>query len=170
MLGLNYENLFIGYSYDATLSEMGKYSSGSHEIVIGYNFMKKKLVDDRDKDGVADKDDGCPDLRGPKENKGCPWGDKDKDGVTDNNDKCPDVFGTVKNSGCPEEIDKAKDTDGDGVPDIADSCPNTRGDEANRGCPIVTDKQKEIVNFAITNLEFSGIGFVTKLVIIKRWV
>lgn len=156
MLGLNYENLFIGYSYDATLSEMGKYSSGSHEIVVGYNFMKKKLVDDRDKDGVADKDDGCPDLRGPKENKGCPWGDKDKDGVTDNIDKCPDVFGTAKNSGCPEEIDKAKDSDGDGVPDIADSCPNTKGDKSNRGCPIVTDKQKEIVSNAISNLEFEN--------------
>ena len=30
----------IGYSYDFTLSELGDYSSGSHEIMIGYDFGK----------------------------------------------------------------------------------------------------------------------------------
>lgn len=30
----------VGYSYDFTLSEIGNYSSGSHEIMIGYDFGK----------------------------------------------------------------------------------------------------------------------------------
>jgi type IX secretion system PorP/SprF family membrane protein len=30
----------IGYSYDFTLTEIGNYSSGSHEIMIGYDFGK----------------------------------------------------------------------------------------------------------------------------------
>jgi type IX secretion system PorP/SprF family membrane protein len=30
----------VGYSYDFTLSEVGNYSSGSHEIMIGYDFGK----------------------------------------------------------------------------------------------------------------------------------
>ena len=30
----------IGYSYDFTLTEIGDYSSGSHEIMIGYDFGK----------------------------------------------------------------------------------------------------------------------------------
>jgi hypothetical protein len=35
---------------------------------------------DTDKDGIADKDDKCPTVAGPKEN-GCPWPDTDGDGV-----------------------------------------------------------------------------------------
>jgi type IX secretion system PorP/SprF family membrane protein len=30
----------VGYSYDFTLTEIGNYSSGSHEIMIGYDFGK----------------------------------------------------------------------------------------------------------------------------------
>jgi hypothetical protein len=30
--------LRIGYSYDYTLSELKSYSSGSHEIMLGYDF------------------------------------------------------------------------------------------------------------------------------------
>ncbi len=30
----------VGYSYDFTLSEIGNYSSGSHELMIGYDFGK----------------------------------------------------------------------------------------------------------------------------------
>ena len=33
---------------------------------------------------------------------GCPVPDRDKDGVNDEEDKCPDVPGTVANNGCPE--------------------------------------------------------------------
>ena len=41
---------------------------------------------DRDKDGVLDKDDLCPDVPGPKENDGCPWPDTDGDGILDKDD------------------------------------------------------------------------------------
>ncbi|MGB5555886.1 MAG: OmpA family protein, partial [Flavobacteriaceae bacterium] len=57
---------------------------------------------DADGDGVADKDDECPNEAGPAENKGCPWADADGDGVLDKDDKCPEVAGTVANQGCPE--------------------------------------------------------------------
>jgi len=57
---------------------------------------------DADGDGVADKDDKCPQVKGPKENGGCPWPDTDGDGVLDKDDRCPDVKGTVANNGCPE--------------------------------------------------------------------
>lgn len=36
--GVNYENLFFGYAYDATLSDIRDYSSGSHEVHLGYRF------------------------------------------------------------------------------------------------------------------------------------
>ena len=32
------KKLRVGYSYDITLSEISNYSTGSHEIVIGYDF------------------------------------------------------------------------------------------------------------------------------------
>src|SRR5690606_23989072 len=35
-------------------------------------------------------------------NNGCPYQDRDGDGVLDKDDQCPDVAGTVANKGCPE--------------------------------------------------------------------
>jgi hypothetical protein len=61
---------------------------------------------DTDKDGIADKDDKCPTVAGPKKNAGCPWPDTDGDGVLDKDDKCPELEGTVANKGCPEVIRK----------------------------------------------------------------
>ncbi|HAO28473.1 MAG TPA: hypothetical protein DCQ68_14095, partial [Chryseobacterium indologenes] len=54
---------------------------------------------DRDKDGILDKDDLCPDTPGLPEFQGCP--DTDGDGVPDKDDQCPDVAGPVENNGCP---------------------------------------------------------------------
>jgi hypothetical protein len=51
---------------------------------------------DTDKDGIADKDDKCPTVAGPKENAGCPWPDTDGDGVLDKDDKCPKVLLQIK--------------------------------------------------------------------------
>lgn len=31
----------VGYAYDITLSELNNYSSGTHEIMVGYEFLKK---------------------------------------------------------------------------------------------------------------------------------
>lgn len=65
---------------------------------------------DKDNDGIADKDDACPEVAGPKENKGCPWPDRDGDGVLDKDDACPEVKGTVANKGCPEVTQEVQDT------------------------------------------------------------
>lgn len=37
MVGVEFKNFFIGYAYDYPLSALGKASSGSHELVAGYN-------------------------------------------------------------------------------------------------------------------------------------
>jgi outer membrane protein OmpA-like peptidoglycan-associated protein len=86
---------------------------------------------DKDSDGLTDDRDGCPEQPGPVENKGCPWGDKDKDGILDNLDRCPDKAGPVDNQGCPWP-----DTDGDGVTDNLDRCPKKAGPADNAGCPF----------------------------------
>jgi iron complex outermembrane recepter protein len=85
---------------------------------------------DKDKDGFADKDDACPDVAGTVALRGCP--DKDGDGVSDATDKCPDVPGSPlpQYQGCP-----IPDTDGDGVRDDIDKCPTAKGIFANAGCP-----------------------------------
>jgi len=63
---------------------------------------------DRDQDGVADRDDDCPDdvedADGFADEDGCPEPDNDRDGVADEDDECPDQ---------PEETGG----DGDGCPD-----------------------------------------------------
>jgi type IX secretion system PorP/SprF family membrane protein len=41
MLGTTYKKFLFGYSYDITISQIRKYSSGSHEIFLGYRFTKK---------------------------------------------------------------------------------------------------------------------------------
>lgn len=56
---------------------------------------------DRDKDGLTDAADRCPDAAGPQFLQGCP--DGDNDGVIDMLDHCPQVFGSVANQGCPNE-------------------------------------------------------------------
>ncbi len=40
LLGLEYNNFIIGYSYDYDFNEIKTYSTGSHEIVLGYNFSR----------------------------------------------------------------------------------------------------------------------------------
>jgi len=81
---------------------------------------------DRDNDGVADKDDECPDIAGLPEFNGCP--DSDADGIPDKNDECPDIAGLPEFNGCP-------DTDGDGIPDKDDACPDKAGPIKWNGCP-----------------------------------
>ncbi len=85
---------------------------------------------DTDGDGIPDKDDQCPDVAGPVENNGCPWPDTDGDGVLDKDDQCPDVAGPAENNGCPWP-----DTDGDGVLDKDDKCPDVPGLKEYDGCP-----------------------------------
>lgn len=86
---------------------------------------------DQDGDGIADKDDTCPQLSGTAENKGCPPPDKDGDGIVDKDDKCPDVTGAKDNNGCPYA-----DGDKDGVVDKDDKCPAVAGIGKYSGCPV----------------------------------
>ncbi len=99
---------------------------------------------DRDRDGIPDDEDACPDTAGvrdpdPKKN-GCPPPppplDTDGDGVLDTEDACPTVAGprttNPKTNGCP-------DRDHDGVPDVVDACPDVPGvatdNPKTNGCP-----------------------------------
>lgn len=38
MIGAEFKNFFLGYAYDYPLSALGKASSGSHELVLGYQL------------------------------------------------------------------------------------------------------------------------------------
>ena len=100
---------------------------------------------DTDGDGIPDIDDQCPDVAGPVENNGCPWPDTDGDGVLDKDDACPDVPGPVENNGCPWP-----DTDGDGILDKDDACPTVPGLPEYNGCPkptavAVTEEFKDLL-------------------------
>lgn len=81
---------------------------------------------DTDGDGIEDSKDACPNEAGLAELNGCP--DSDGDGVADKDDKCPTVAGLKSLAGCP-------DADGDGVTDADDKCPTVAGPAANKGCP-----------------------------------
>jgi OmpA-OmpF porin, OOP family len=105
----------------------------------------ERAPSDRDKDGILDEYDACPDRFGiastnPNFN-GCP--DTDKDTVFDAEDACVDEPGKrtkdPKTNGCPE----AKDRDKDGIADDDDACPDEPGvvsdDPKKNGCPADRD-------------------------------
>lgn len=94
---------------------------------------------DKDKDGVVDPDDACPNLAGSPMNGGCPIDEKDtdRDGVPDVEDYCVFLRGSIKFHGCP-------DSDNDGISDIDDDCPYLKGSKSNNGCPNKNQRQKEI--------------------------
>jgi len=93
---------------------------------------------DKDKDGVKDSKDECPNTpRGAiVDERGCGI-DSDGDGVYDGLDECPNTPQGVwvDARGCP------LDSDGDGVYDTFDKCPDTpAGVEVDKdGCPIDSD-------------------------------
>ena len=100
------------------------------------------IAQDSDGDGIADKEDNCPDqpedVDGYDDGDGCPDPDNDADGIPDGQDKCPDlaedIDGFEDGDGCPD-----LDNDQDGVPDAQDRCPNEPedfdGDADDDGCP-----------------------------------
>ncbi len=81
---------------------------------------------DRDRDGLIDPIDDCPDEPGPKDLNGCP--DRDLDKIPDRKDKCPDTPGLPEFEGCA-------DRDKDGLPDPQDECPEVPGPKELKGCP-----------------------------------
>ena len=141
-------NLQAGYRFSPTENR------SNLELGVGFlvNLGPADPEDrDKDRDGIPDYRDNCPNEKGPKRTMGCP--DRDKDGVANKDDKCPDIPGTIE--GCPEEEKEEMeaetevetetevttptpaiaDADGDGVPDANDDCPTEAGTLATRGCP-----------------------------------
>lgn len=129
---------------------------------------------DTDGDGIADASDACPNEAGTMANNGCPDKDSDGDGIADSNDKCPNEAGIMRLNGCPDSdgdgiadgddrcpneagLDKNKgcpDTDGDSIIDIDDKCPTKAGPITNKGCPEIKKEDREVLNFAMSAVEF----------------
>lgn len=105
---------------------------------------------DQDGDGIADAEDKCPDQAGLSKYSGCPVPDTDKDGINDENDKCIDTPGVARFQGCP-----VPDSDKDGVNDEEDKCPNEVGAPGNFGCPIIEEAIVQRVNKAAQNIFFA---------------
>lgn len=101
-------------------------------VVAGVRYAP--LGRDADGDGIADRDDKCPndpeDIDGFEDSDGCPDLDNDRDGIPDSRDKCrdtpEDVDGYKDDDGCPD-----LDEDNDGIPDVDDKCRNEPEDKDN---------------------------------------
>ena len=133
-LGINFwitKNFGIGVQQDYVVTPFEKTTiSDFWQSSATLNFRFGNT--DRDKDGIKDKDDACPDVFGLAQFNGCP--DTDGDGVQDSEDNCPEVAGPIENQGCPWP-----DTDGDGVLDKDDACPEVPGLPEYNGCPKPAD-------------------------------
>ena len=111
-------------------------------LALGFSICWGSNRRDKDKDGVWDKIDMCPETpRGVAvDSVGCPL-DEDHDGVPDYLDHClgtlPEAVPYIDSLGCD------KDSDGDGVEDYRDKCPGTPeaawGKVDSLGCPLDTD-------------------------------
>ncbi|MEZ4229095.1 MAG: OmpA family protein [Polyangiaceae bacterium] len=108
---------------------------------------------DRDRDGILDPRDKCPDDPEDKDDfedwDGCPEPDNDRDGVLDGADNCPlipeDQDGFQDTDGCPDT-----DNDKDGILDVKDECPDEPEDkddfEDEDGCPDLDNDQDGIAD------------------------
>ncbi|HVH43185.1 MAG TPA: OmpA family protein, partial [Labilithrix sp.] len=118
------------------------YGAPQLRALFSVDYVPAYEKPDRDKDGIFDDDDACPDVAGvkdpdPKKN-GCPPEppDADHDGILDQEDACPSEPGPRTNdpqtNGCP-------DRDKDGIVDKVDACPAVPGvkdpDPKKNGCP-----------------------------------
>lgn len=130
---------------------------------------------DRDKDGVPDQYDSCPNStrNAVVDNKGCQ--DSDEDGVDNNEDSCANTKGLARFNGCPDsdndEIpDKldpcplnkgmgpgqgCPDSDGDRVPDNLDKCLNLIGSVSNNGCPEMSTITADSLNLIAEGIYFN---------------
>lgn len=111
-------------------------------LSLAYTPEQHREPPDRDKDGIPDAKDACPDVPGVPSTDlakhGCPLLDRDHDGILDADDACPDEPGIrsedPKKNGCP-----LRDRDKDGIVDDLDACPDEPGvaseDPKKNGCP-----------------------------------
>jgi outer membrane protein OmpA-like peptidoglycan-associated protein len=144
-LGLGMD--WIGFDY-AYVTEPEDFQGSNHRLGLNLKFgcdeqpMMAARAGDRDRDGIPDDVDRCPDqpedFDGYQDTDGCPDPDNDGDGVVDSQDQCPgqseDFDGFEDNDGCPD-----LDNDKDGILDKDDKCPNAaetfNGYEDSDGCP-----------------------------------
>ena len=127
---------------EISVKAVGNIKAKTVNLALGFSICWGSNRRDKDKDGVYDKIDMCPNTpRGVKvDERGCPL-DEDHDGVPDYLDQClgtpAAAIGFVDSLGC--ELD----SDGDGVEDYRDKCPNTPeaawGKVDTLGCPIDSD-------------------------------
>ena len=134
---------YAGMDINGSKKYVLPYKSKGVNVALGFSICWGSNRRDRDKDGVWDKLDLCPNT--PRsvvvDEHGCPL-DEDHDGVPDYLDRClgtpAAAISTVDSLGCPI------DSDGDGTPDYLDRCPNTPAAAIGRtdslGCPLDTDK------------------------------
>ncbi|KAA3621161.1 MAG: OmpA family protein [Bacteroidetes bacterium] len=151
-LGIHYKvgkNSIINAQGEYRMSQVSDRNNLQLGLGYIYNFVKA----DKDRDGVLDFDDKCPDIPGPASSDGCP--DSDGDGIIDLKDDCPGQKGPKETNGCPDtdmdmiadndddcpdvpglkEFNGCPDTDGDGIEDAVDQCPEKPGIPEARGCP-----------------------------------
>ena len=129
----SFKNQVVSVSLGVWLASLNSTTEKKKTVDTTTAPPKTKKIKDKDGDGIADKDDKCPNDAGTAATMGCP--DRDGDGVADKDDRCPDAKGDAANHGCPVV---STDTDGDGVPDSEDKCPTVKGTMANHGCPAVS--------------------------------
>lgn len=108
------------YSNDSRTIKSNGRINPDYAAYGGITWAGFLLPQDRDGDGVLDKDDRCPDEKGSPKNQGCPLGDPDmdQDGICDP---------WVSEKGL---LDEFKD-----VCEGIDKCPNQAG-EGDDGCPL----------------------------------
>ena len=129
-------------SIGATYGILGHYGDPSPRAFAGIVF--EPTAGDRDRDGIDDDADECPDRPEDKDDfedaDGCPDTDNDMDRIPDIADQCPDDpedrNGFEDEDGCP---DGRRDRDKDGIVDNKDRCPDEREDrdgfQDRDGCP-----------------------------------
>lgn len=123
------------------------YGAPEARVLFGIEWVEP-IVTDRDGDGIPDREDSCPDVKGVRSEdaskNGCPppvRSDRDCDGILDEEDACPDVAGMAsadpKVHGCPPDRDK------DGIYDSVDARPDVPGVKTTvpktNGCPPDSD-------------------------------
>lgn len=161
---LGVDNTFIAHNFEALLGisvVLNRRNTPSPPV----RNEPLPVDDDRDRDGIPNADDECPDVaesfNGYQDTDGCPEQDRDGDGFWDDQDACPDEAG-VDPDGCP-----IGDSDGDGLFDDVDQCvsePETHnGFQDEDGCP--DDLPDEVKRFSGT---IKGITFDTNKATIRR--
>jgi len=137
-IGLQLQSTYKHSFDDTRIANTDVPSHIQHFAGLTFKFGGK----DTDGDGIFDKDDACPEVKGIAQFKGCP--DTDGDGIQDSADSCPEVAGLAEFNGCP-------DTDGDGIVDSEDACVDVKGTKIMKGCPDadgdgVADKDDKCVS------------------------